>query len=62
MFKQFDAISTIGFDDVEQGIDVLDLRKPSVKRMHRPHKSDAQIAGREKIEAMFHRVGIAIFL
>lgn len=35
--------------------------KKSVKRMHRPHKSDAQLAGRNKILNLFHKVGIPVY-
>ncbi len=40
----------------------LDLRKPSVKRMHRPHKFEAVLKGRAKFEALLQRFNPYLFL
>ncbi len=42
--------------------DELAQIKPSVKRMQRPEKADAQFAGRAKISMLFARVGIYLHI
>ena len=46
----------------ESSIDELDRMKPSVKRMQRPHKADAQFAGRAKIAMLFAKVGVYLHI
>lgn len=45
-----------------QHLDRADLKKASVKRMHRPHRQEQELSGRLKLQRFFHAHGYNINL